>query len=251
MKQKGARGQKDRDMTVTGHLRELRTRLMTCVFCLLVSSVAGLNFAPRIVDLLTDIGKKYGYTYVFIAPQELLLQYFSIALLAGVCITLPMILYHIWAFVKPGLQKNENALFSSAIFFGLICFIGGILFAYKVMLPFMLHFLMGVSVGSEIAAYVSVQNYISFLLTIFIVFGIIFELPVVCVLLTQMGLLKVEWMKKGRKAVIILIFVIAAFITPPDIVSQIMVAVPMVGLYELSIGVCMILAKTTKKASSL
>ena len=247
MKGRSVRGQKGRDMTVAGHLRELRTRLIACVLCLLVSSVAGLNFAPRIVGLLTDLGKKYGYTYVFIAPQELLLQYFSIALLAGVCLTLPMILYHIWAFVKPGLRENENALFSSAIFFGLICFIGGILFAYKIMLPFMLHFLIGVSAGSEIAASVSVQNYISFLLTVLIVFGILFELQVLCVLLTQMGLLKVEWMKKGRKAVIILIFVVAAFITPPDIVSQIMVAVPMVGLYELSIGICMVLVKTAKK----
>lgn len=239
--------QKGQTMTLTGHLRELRNRLVICIVCLIASSLAGLHYAPNLVDMLTDIGKEYGYTYVFIAPQELLMQYFSIALLAGVCVTFPMILYHIWAFVQPGLQKNENVLFLSAIFFGLICFIGGIVFAYKIMLPFMLHFLIGISAGSEITASISVQNYITFLLTIFMIFGIVFELPVISVLLTQMRLLKVEWMKKGRRVIIIVIFVVAALITPPDIVSQVMVAIPMVGLYEISIIICSILMKFRKK----
>jgi len=239
--------QKGQTMTLTGHLRELRNRLVICIVCLIASSLAGLHYAPNLVDMLTDIGKEYGYTYVFIAPQELLMQYFSIALLAGVCVTFPMILYHIWAFVQPGLQKNENVLFLSAIFFGLICFIGGIVFAYKIMLPFMLRFLIGISAGSEITASISVQNYITFLLTIFMIFGIVFELPVISVLLTQMRLLKVEWMKKGRRVIVIVIFVVAALITPPDIVSQVMVAIPMVGLYEISIIICSILMKFRKK----
>lgn len=234
-------------MTLTGHLRELRNRLVVCIVCLLVSSLAGLHFAPELVEALTDIGKSYGYTYVFIAPQELLMQYFSIALLAGVCITFPMILYQIWAFVQPGLQKNENVLFLCAIFFGLLCFGAGIIFAYKIMLPFMLHFLIGISAGSEIVATISVQNYITFLLTIFMIFGIVFELPVISVLLTQMRLLKVEWMKKGRRVIIIVIFVVAALITPPDIISQVMVAIPMIGLYEISIVICSILMKFRKK----
>lgn len=239
--------QKEQSMTLTGHLRELRNRLVVCIICLVISSLAGLHFAPKLVEMLTDIGKGYGYTYVFIAPQELLMQYFSIALLAGVCITFPMILYQIWAFVQPGLQKNENFLFLCAMFFGLLCFIAGIVFAYKIMLPFMLHFLIGISAGSDIAASISVQNYITFLLTIFMIFGIVFELPVISVLLTQMGLLKVDWMKKGRRVIIIAIFLVAALITPPDIVSQIMVAVPMIGLYELSIIICSILMKFRKK----
>ncbi|MCI8662457.1 MAG: twin-arginine translocase subunit TatC [Hungatella sp.] len=252
MKEQKTKGKKkkkhqEQSMTLAGHLRELRNRLVICMICLVVSSLAGLNYAPRLVELLTDMGKVYGYSYVYIAPQELLMQYFSIALLAGVCITFPVILYHIWAFVQPGLQKNENFLFLSAIFFGLLCFAAGIVFAYKIMLPFMLHFLIGISAGSEIRASISVQNYITFLMTIFMIFGIVFELPVISVLLTQLRLLKVEWMKKGRRVIIIIIFVVAALITPPDIVSQIMVAIPMVGLYELSIIICSILMKFRKK----
>lgn len=137
-KEKRPQGEDRQFMTLTGHLKELRDRLVICVICLIVTSLAGLHFAPDLVELLTDIGRTYGYSYVFLAPQELLMQYFSIALLTGVCLTVPMILYHIWAFVHPGLKKNEDILFLAAIISGLLCFIIGILFAYTIMLPFML-----------------------------------------------------------------------------------------------------------------
>jgi sec-independent protein translocase protein TatC len=237
----------EKNMSLSGHLRELRNRVVICVVCLIVFFLLGLHYAPDFVNLLTGIGKTYGYEYVYISPQELLMQYFSVALLLSVIVTLPVILYHIWAFIQPGLRKNENSLFLAALFFGLICFCLGIIFAYKVMLPFMLRFLINVSIGSDITASISVQNYITFLLTIFMIFGVVFELPVVSVLLTQMGLLKVSWMKKGTRVVIIIIFLISAFITPPDVVSQVMVAIPMIGLYELSIIISSILLRFRRK----
>lgn len=237
----------EKNLTLSGHLRELRKRVIICVICLFVSFFVGLNFAPELVSILTGIGEAYGYTYIFIAPQELLMQYFAVAMLASVCITLPVLIYQIWAFVRPGLRKNENILLVAALIFGLICFVLGVVFAYKVMMPFMLYFLMDLSAGSEITASISVQSYMSFVLSTFMIFGIIFELPVMSVLLTQLGFLKVEWMKKGRKIVIIAIFLIAAVITPPDIVSQIMVAIPVLGLYELSIIICTVLMKLKKR----
>ncbi len=240
-------GRKEKNMTLSGHLRELRNRLLVCLVCLTLSFLVGLKFAPDIVTFLTDMGKIHGYAYVYIAPQELLLQYFSVALLVGVCITLPVILYNIWAFIQPGLKKNENVLFMSVMIFGLIFFAIGIIFAYKIMLPFMLYFLIDVSRGSGISASISVANYLSFLFTIFLIFGIVFELPVVSVLLTQMGLLKVKWMRKGRRFIIVIIFFVAAVITPPDIVSQIMVAIPMIGLYELSILISSLLLRLRSK----
>ena len=235
-KRKTKEVQNEKSMALSGHLRELRNRLVICIACLVVSFLIGLHYAPDIVKALTDIGKNYGYTYV----------YFSVAMLAGVCITFPVLFYHIWSFIQPGLRRNENLLFLSAMFFGLICFAAGVLFAYKIMLPFMLYFLVGIGMGSDITAAISVQNYITFLLTIFMIFGIVFELPVLSVILTQMRLLRVEWMKKGRRVIIIVIFVVAAFITPPDIVSQIMIAIPMIGLYELSILICSFLMRFKK-----
>ena len=181
----------EKNMTLSGHLRELRRRVIICVICLVVSFFIGLNFAPELVAILTGIGEQYGYTYIFIAPQELLMQYFSVAMLASVCITLPILVYQIWAFVRPGLRRNENILLIAALIFGLICFVLGVLFAYKIMMPFMLYFLMDLSAGSEIAASISVQSYMSFVLSTFMIFGIIFELPVMSVLLTQLGFLKV------------------------------------------------------------
>lgn len=237
----------EKNMTLSGHLRELRNRIVICLICFIVSFLVGLHFAPNIVEMLTAMGEVYGYVYVFIAPQELLMQYFSVALLAALCIMFPLIAYHIWAFVRPGLRKNENILFLSALFCGLICFIIGIFFAYKIMMPFMLYFLIHLSEGSEITASISVQSYLTFVFSIFIIFGLIFELPVLSAILTQLGFLKTKWMKKGRKLIIVLIFLIAAIVTPPDVVSQIMVAIPMIGLYELSIILCTFLEKIKKK----
>ena len=196
-------------MSLSGHLKELRNRIAICILCMVVFLLLGLHFAPRIVDGLTGIGKAYGYTFVYIAPQELLLQYFSVALVTGVCLSLPVILYEIWAFIQPGLRSNENRLFLGAMLTGLFFFALGVLFALRIMLPFMLRFLIGLSKGSDITASVSVGNYISFLLTIFLVMGLVFELPVVAVVLTQLGLIKVEWMAKARKFVIVAIFLLS------------------------------------------
>lgn len=247
-KKRKKQAEKDgKTMALSGHLKELRNRLMVCVVCLVVVFTVCLYFAADIVKLLTDIGRAYGYRYVYLSPQELLMEHFGVALVAAVCVTLPVILYQVWAFIRPGLKARENILSVLAMSFGLVCFVGGVYFAYKLMLPFMLEFLIGIREGSGIAASISVHNYISFLLTIFVIFGIVFELPVVSVLLTQLGLVKVEWMKKARKVVIVIIFFVAAVITPPDIVSQIMVAVPMMLLYQFSIILCWALMKFRRK----
>ena len=236
----------DGSMTVSGHLKELRNRLVICVVALVVLFLISLNFASDIVTLLTDIGKNYGYSFIYISPQELLLQYFSVSGISALCISMPLLLYHIWAFIQPGLKNNENKMFSLALIFGLICFIIGVLFAYKIMLPFMLRFLIGVSSGTSVTASVSVGNYVSFLMTIFIIFGIIFEMPMISIILGTMGIIRSSWMKKGTKAVVVIIFFVAAFVTPPDITSQVMVAVPMIALYELSIVLVGLVEKRRK-----
>jgi sec-independent protein translocase protein TatC len=237
---KDTKENQDKTMSLTEHLRELRNRVLICVILLVGAVLLGLQVAPGIVKLLMEMGEKYSYHFVYLSPQELLLQYFSVSLIFAVCVTLPVTGYQIWAFVRPGLKKNENLFFMLALIFGLICFCIGVWFAYKVMLPFMLYFLISLSEGSGVEASISVQNYVSFLMTIFVLFGAVFELPVLSVLLTQMGLLKVQWMKKGRKVMIVVIFFVAALITPPDVISQIMVAVPMMALYELSIVLCLL-----------
>lgn len=222
-------------MELSGHLKELRNRLVFCLAVLLAGFCVCLGFASRLVTMLTDMGTAYHYVYVYIAPQELLMVYFSVALTGSIIIAFPFISYHVYAFCSPGLKRREKFFVLGTLLFGTAFFCLGVLFAYFVNIPFMLRFLIQFSAGVSISASISIREYVSFLLTVFVVFGAVFELPVVSVLLTLLDVLRAEWMVKGRRVMIVVIFFAAAVITPPDVVSQIMVAVPMIGLYELSI----------------
>ena len=130
---------------------------------------------------------------------------------------------------------------------GTAFFVLGVAFARYISLPFVLRFLIQFTGQVDVSASISIQQYIGFLMTIFVVFGLVFELPVVSVLLTGLGLIKTDWLRKGRKIMIVIIFVMAAIITPPDVVSQVMVAIPMIGLYELSIGLSSLVARRRKE----
>lgn len=155
--------EQDGEMSLSGHLRELRNRILACVIVLVVAILAGLHYAPQIVQVFLQMGEGLDYEFVYIAPQELMLQYFYVSFLFGICVTIPVLLYQAWAFIRPGLKKSENFLFLIAMIFGLLCFGAGACFAYKIMLPFMLYFFNTLSIGSGVSAYISVQNYLSFL----------------------------------------------------------------------------------------
>ena len=234
------------EMAVTGHLRELRNRFLVCLVVFVSAMLAGLSIVQDAVGLLLELGERYQYSFVYIAPQELLLEYFSVDFLLSACVALPVVLYEVWAFLRPGLKRNERLFCLLTMIFGLLFAALGVCFAYKILIPFMLYFLISLSQGSGVRAAVSVQSYVSFLLTIFLIFAAVFELPVVTVLLTQLNLVKVSWLKKARKAAIVAVFFVAAVITPPDLVSQILVAIPLLGLYELSILLCTLIAKLRK-----
>ncbi len=225
----------DGSMSLTGHLKELRNRIAVCLVVLVAGFFLCLSVAGRIVTALTDLGTVYNYTYVYIAPQELLLVYFNLALVGGVVLTFPVLAYEAYAFCSLGLSRRERTGIVLALLAGTVFFLLGVAFARFISMPFMLRFLIGFSREVDVAASISIQQYVSFLLTVFLIFGAVFELPVISVLLTGLGVLKAEWLMKGRRVMIVAIFVLAAIITPPDIVSQIMVAIPMIGLYELSI----------------
>ena len=219
----------DGSMTLTGHLKELRNRLIICAVVFVVSVVITLMYADRLIDILTAMGQGY-YTFVSIAPQEKLMQYFRVSLLAAFVITVPVALYQIYAFAKPGLKKSETFFLKLVILLGLALFCVGVLFAYKLMMPFMLRFL---STGIEGAEYIqtttSIESYVNLCLTMFMIFGCVFEMPLVTIILYP------ELLKKARGVAIVCIFFVAAVVTPPDIVSQCMVALPMVLLYFISI----------------
>ncbi|MCQ2442699.1 MAG: twin-arginine translocase subunit TatC [Oscillospiraceae bacterium] len=221
-------------MPLTGHLKELRNRILICVIPFAVLTAVFIPIADKFLKVLTDMGTDYGYQYVYLSPQELLIEYLRIAVLGAIICCVPIILFQIWSFAQPGLEKGEKRMFGFSMLFGLLCFCLGILFAYKITLPFMLNFLIGLS-NSTVSAAISIEKYTSFLLTVFMIFGIIFEMPLLSVVLTNLGLIQPDLLKKVRKPAIVVSFILAALITPPDIFSQVMVALPIILLYQVSI----------------
>lgn len=226
----------DGSMTLTGHLKELRNRLIICALVFVVGVVGFLAISDKLIDLLTAMAINSNYTFVSIAPQEKLMQYFRVSILAGVVVTVPVAFYHIYAFARPGLKRSESTFFKLVMLLGLILFCVGVLFAYKLMMPFMLRFL---STGIEGAEYIqtttSIESYVNLCLTMFIIFGCVFEMPLITIILSKMGIINPQLLKQVRGVAIVIIFFIAAVVTPPDIVSQCMVAGPMVLLYFISI----------------
>ena len=237
----------DGSMSVSGHLKELRNRILVVVILLFVAFGVCLSFAPSFINYLTAMGEAYNYVFVYIAPQELLLVYLNTALIAALVCCFPVIAYEVYAFCSPGLKSKERNFLIASLLAGTLFFLLGVAFARFISLPFVLRFLIQFTGEVDVSASISIQQYVSFILTLFVIFGLVFELPVISVLLTGLGLIKAEWLKKGRKIMIVIIFITAAIITPPDVVSQIMVALPMIGLYELSILLSTLVGKRRRE----
>ena len=212
----------------------------------LVGVLVFLAISDKLVDLLTSMATNY--TFVFIAPQEKLMQYFRLSLIAAVVVVVPVALYQLYAFARPGLKKSERFFFGLVLVVGLGLFCLGVLFAYFVTLPFMLNFLVTLEGTEYITASISIESYVNLCLTIFLIFGLVFEMPLVSIILARMGIANPEIMKSFRGVAMVICFFIAAVITPPDIVSQTMVAVPMCLLYYISIFLAGIFYKKHQEA---
>ena len=238
-------------MSLTGHFKELKNRILVCLVVLITAFLFIFQYASTVVDYLTALGTAANYHFVYLSPQELFMQYIKISGIGALVATSPVILYEIWAFMRPALTKSENFTMFFAMVAGLGFFALGVAFAYMIALPFMLFFFTNINTTAVVSSSISIAEYISFLISIFLMFGIVFELPVVTVILTQLGLLKPEWMISGRPFAIVIIFIVGAFITPPDAVSQCMIAIPMVMLYQISIYLCKFFTKRKKKKEEL
>lgn len=222
-------------MTVAGHLTELRRRLFWSVLAFAALSVVSFIFIQRFVDLA--IGLSPEFDFVYLSPSELVTSYMKLALVLGLVFSSPFILWQIWAFIQPGLTEEEGRSALSAVAAGFVFFLIGAVFCFTVILPITLQFFYNFNNSKDITAAISFNSYMSFILGMLVAFGVVFEMPVLSFLLARLGLLKPSLLVAGRKYAILLVFILAAIITPPDVISQIMTAIPMIGLYELSIAV--------------
>ena len=228
-------------MTIAGHLAELRKRLLICAVAFLGFAVLSFLFIQPFVNVLLRLSTQF--QFVYLSPSELMTSYLRLALVLGLVFASPVILWQVWAFISPGLTQTERRSVLTAIGAGFAFFLIGTVFCYFVVLPMTLDFLYNFNTSTDITANISFENYMTFVLGMLVVFGVVFEMPVLSYLLARLGVLKSSLLKKGRKAAIVLVFIVAAIITPPDVVSQVITALPMLLLYELSIYVCAIAQK--------
>ena len=219
-------------LTVVGHLAELRKRIVYCAIIFIAAVAICYNYSELIIKDIVNITPDTNF--VFIAPAELLMSYVKIAVLGGLVISTPFLLIQLWLFISPGLKLEEKKYIVVSLLAGSMFFIIGVIFSYIVVLPTMLVFFIGFQID-EIQPMISFSNYLGFVINTLLAFGVIFELPILMVLITRFGLLKVSLLKKNRKYFILVIFIVAAILTPPDIVSQVLLGIPMLILFEVGI----------------
>lgn len=229
---KNQRANNDRNMSVWEHLHELRAGLVVIAVTYVAAVLGCYYFAPQFITYAMSLAK--GYFFVQTGVSELLAQYIKVSLIAAFVVDSPIIIWQIVKFVGPGLKRSEEARFLLVLFAGLILFALGALFATFVVIPFTLQFFLSLNTVG-IGGMYSIKEYVGYIVSLLFSFGLIFEIPVVAAILTSFGLLRPQWMRGGRRIVIVLCLICGAIITPPDIASQVMVAIPMYVLFEISV----------------
>jgi sec-independent protein translocase protein TatC len=223
--------------TLISHLVELRDRLMRAVICIGVIFIPCAIYSNELFTLVaTPLMQKMpvGTSMIATSLVSPFLAPLKLALFVALFIAMPYVLYQAWAFVAPGLYKHEKRFAVPLLVSSILLFYCGVAFAYFVVFPIMFAFFT-TSAPTGVQMMTDMQNYLDFVLLLFFAFGVAFEIPIATVLLAFTGMVSVEAMGKNRGYVLLGIFVVAAFLTPPDAISQTAMALPMYALYEIGI----------------
>jgi sec-independent protein translocase protein TatC len=223
----------------TEHLSELRTRLIHCFIAVGIGFVAAYFFKEDLFKILTAplikaMGDGEHSKMIFTGLPEDFFTYIKVAFLAGFVVATPVIFYEFWMFVSPGLYRTEKKYLIPVVMLSLMFFAMGSSFGYFIVFPYGFQFFLSFATDT-IYAMPSMKEYLSFAAKMLLAFGLIFELPIVITFMTRMGLVTIPFLTKNRKYAALLFFVLAAIITPPDVITQIMMSVPLMVLYEISI----------------
>jgi len=233
---------KDGTMTVLEHLAELRLRLLISAGVLLVTAMICFAYIEVIRSVITV--PLEGTQLIYLSPPEAFMANLRLALVSGLVLSSPVVLYQISAFLFPGLMRSEK-IFYIIILLGIaILFISGVGFAYLVVFPFTLRFFLQFA-SADLEARFNISDYISFIISFHLAFGLVFQLPLMTWTLGKIGLLSSGFLKKHRKIALLIMLILSAIITPPDIISQVVMVFPLALLYE--IGIIMVLLSERKK----
>jgi sec-independent protein translocase protein TatC len=221
----------------TAHLEELRKRLITCFIAVGVGFALSYGFKEKLFQILTQpliAVMQQGETLIYTGLPEAFFTFLKVSFLAGLMLASPVIIYQFWMFIAPGLYDREKRLLVPIVLLSSVFFIGGALFGYFIVFPYGFDFFLGFATET-IRPMPSMKEYLSFSAKLLLAFGLVFELPLVITFLAKLGIVTVPFLKKNRKYALLLFFVGAAILTPPDVVTQVMMALPLMVLYEISI----------------
>ena len=227
------------------HLKELRDRLVVSLAGLAVAFIVTYSFKEKIFHFLMQPFIKVmpaGSSFIFTSITEAFITYFKISLVAALFLAAPVILYEVWMFIAPGLYEKEKKYIAPFIIFGSFFFIGGALFCYYVTMPVVYHFFVSYA-GTMIIPMPSLKEYMNLTLKMLIIVGFIFEMPLVAYYLAKAGIINYKGLAKKRRYAILGIVVLSAIITPPEVSSQLLMALPMYGLFELSVVIARVFGK--------
>lgn len=230
------------DLTLGQHFRELRNRFLWCIGVFVVCFVTIYCFSNRIVGQLLSLGTAAGFKFAYLTPQELLIQALRVSAILALLGSMPIIVYHVIEFIAPCFDsKIVKHVFRIGAIFASILFCAGILFCVLVLFPFVFKYLYTYANGFDVVGMISVEAYFDLFILITMIMGVLFELPLFCGVLALCRVLTSKRMLAAFRPAIIVIMIVSAFVTPPDVISMLMVAVPMIVIYAISIVICHLL----------
>ncbi len=234
---------KEGEMSFLDHLEELRWRLIYAIIGIIVGTIITWIFIDQLVNfILLKPARDAGAELQNLKPFGQIFLFVQVAIVGGIVLSIPNIFYQFWKFISPALKKGEKRYVFSIVFFSTVCFLSGLVFAYFVLLPLALSFVSEFG-AEEIKNNFAINEYLNIVISLMLGASFVFELPVLSFFLTKLGILTPRLMKKYRRYALVIILFFAAFLTPPDPVSQLILAVPLVLLYEISIFISKISMK--------
>lgn len=225
----------EKNMSIVEHLQELRKVLLVSLVAIVAGTlISFFLWGDYLMDFITSPLEDYNVPLIYISMTEAFLTKAKVSAVAGVILVSPIVFWQVWSFVVPALHPNEKRIILTLFPISVILFVLGVLFAFFVVFKLVANFLLMVA-GEGMEAMISVSRYVSFLLTFLLPFGLMFQLPLVVLFLTRLGLLSTAALVRNRKYVIFASFVIGAVLTPPDVISQAFMAGTLILLYEASV----------------
>ena len=237
----------ENQIPLTRHLEELRKSLIIAGAAWLIAFLACYGFSEQLFQFISEPVRSAlpeGSSLVFINATEPFFTYLKMAALAGLLLSLPVILWQLWSFIAPGLYSHEKKLAIPFVFASTLCFGLGAFFGFTVVFPTIFTFLIKYGTGTgEIAAMLSMGGYLSLSSKLLIAFGLVFELPIIIFFLARMGVVDYHWLARNRKYALLTAFLVGAVLTPPDVISQTALALSFIILYEVGIWIARFFGK--------